>query len=639
MPGQWARLSNISEDGKWLRTETFRLGSKEVVRTKGASAGRALEAYRKVRKSHPELVAQLDIMSQPASNVDSVILSWVIEGQASEHPCSMWQRDCFSSVFADSAVQSMAAAQQVSCLVAAKCTSKLQITDSDFAKQFKALVRKKLLALRHDFQHAQKNTSSVFKVGALEIVTSVPWAQQEMTAKNWQHQWVLRAAVRNGLLAWRPNPETGRLEEVCSQPWAKELGLSMGSRRIPPQWFQDRLKSLEPSGCPRKADWSLSDSAKTISDLQRWDYYNPEKDAQNDLEEGPELEGDLAEEIAANAENCLSLSLHPRLRRAALRQAAEEGFAEQRKTRQGNLKIRKVRQLLRDSMWSKLVKALREKVALSNRAEALRSIVPQAQGKKGSAKTSKPSATSIKDKPSAKSKLSKHLKPSAKTKPSLSKKAQKKQAQKAAADKQLKPKKGLAKPSDTTEEPPPLPPPSGPPPEFLTKEVLVSSEASGATLFGRQGTDSHYAEGKYHVVTSSGTFQVAQEHLSLVSSKPAVKPLEWPKWTSLSRKDCQRFLQTLFCYPEYTMPENNGDLSTTSVDFLPVTAKTNLSEDQQLWLGWQALRWAMQKKGLGLPEDELSVNTGPCWSATRSLLSRPQASRPSRRLRFSWILS
>ena len=135
----------------------------------------------------------------------------------------------------------MAAAQQVSCLVAATCT------DSDFAKQFKALVRKKLLALRHDFQHAQKNTSSVFKVGALEIVTSVAWAQQEMTAKNWQDQWVLRAAVRNGLLAWRPNPETGRLEEVCSQPWAKELGLSMGSRKIPPQWFQDRLKWLEPS--------------------------------------------------------------------------------------------------------------------------------------------------------------------------------------------------------------------------------------------------------------------------------------------------------------------------------------------------------------------------------------------------------
>ena len=216
--------------------------------------------------------------------------------------------------------------------------------------------------------------------------------------------------------------------------------------------------------------------------------------------------------LAANAENCLSLSLHPRLRRAALRQAAEEGFAEQRKTRQGNLKIRKVRQLLRDSVRSKLVKALREKVALSNRAEALRSIVPQAQGKKGSAKTSKPSATSkpsIKDKPSAKSKLSKHLKPSAKTKPSLSKKAQKKQAQKVAADKQLKPKKGLPKPSDTTEEPPPLPPPSGPPPEFLTKEVVVSSEASGAILFGRQGTASDKAQALFRWRKSTRAWSAA----------------------------------------------------------------------------------------------------------------------------------
>ena len=113
MPGQWARLSNISEDGKSLRTETFRIGSKEVVHTKGASAGRALEAYRKVRKSHPELVAQLDIMSQPASNVDSVILSWAIEGQASEHPCSMCQRDCFSSVFADSAVHGCSSASEL----------------------------------------------------------------------------------------------------------------------------------------------------------------------------------------------------------------------------------------------------------------------------------------------------------------------------------------------------------------------------------------------------------------------------------------------------------------------------------------------------------------------------------------------
>ena len=59
---------------------------------------------------------------------------------------------------------------------------KLQIVDSDFAKQFKALVRKKLLAFRREFQRAQKNTSSAFKAGALKIV------RQEMAAKNWQDQ-------------------------------------------------------------------------------------------------------------------------------------------------------------------------------------------------------------------------------------------------------------------------------------------------------------------------------------------------------------------------------------------------------------------------------------------------------------------
>ena len=167
VPGQWARLSNISADGKWLRTESFKIGAKEIVHSH-----KILEAYRKVRASHPELVAQLDIMSQPAANVDSVILSWCIEKQATEHPCSLWQRDCFSSVFSESATKAMALAQQVSCLVAAKCISKLQITDSDFAKQFKSLVRKKLIELRHDFQHKPQalGQDAVFRVGALQIV-------------------------------------------------------------------------------------------------------------------------------------------------------------------------------------------------------------------------------------------------------------------------------------------------------------------------------------------------------------------------------------------------------------------------------------------------------------------------------------
>ena len=76
--------------------------------------------------------------------MDSVVLSWSIQAQA-----SMWMTDCFSSVFSDSATESMALANQLSCLVA---ENKLQITDTDFAKQFKALARNKLIELRNQWQ-------------------------------------------------------------------------------------------------------------------------------------------------------------------------------------------------------------------------------------------------------------------------------------------------------------------------------------------------------------------------------------------------------------------------------------------------------------------------------------------------------
>ena len=83
-------------------------------------------------------MSKIELMQQPAANVDSVILSWSSEAQAEQCPASLWQRDCFSSAFSDTATKPMALANQISCLVAEKCTSKLQITDTDFSKQFKA---------------------------------------------------------------------------------------------------------------------------------------------------------------------------------------------------------------------------------------------------------------------------------------------------------------------------------------------------------------------------------------------------------------------------------------------------------------------------------------------------------------------
>ena len=161
VPGQWARLSSISASGTWLKTESFSVGDTVITHTQGHSVGRILEAYRKLRASHPDLMSQLEIMSQPASNVDSVILAWCIEAQAEQ-----WQRDCFSSVFSDTAAQSMYVANQLSCLVAEKCTSKLQLTDTDFSKQFKAQFRQKLGELRSQWQELRKDSDELWKVAA-----------------------------------------------------------------------------------------------------------------------------------------------------------------------------------------------------------------------------------------------------------------------------------------------------------------------------------------------------------------------------------------------------------------------------------------------------------------------------------------
>ena len=609
VPGQWARLSNISADGKWLNTERFKIGAKEFVHSQGASVGRILEAYRKVRASHPELVAQLDIMSQPAANVDSVILSWCIEKQATEHSCSLWQRDCFSSVFSQSATKAMALAQQISCLVAAKCTSKLQITDSDFAKQFKSLVRKKLIELRHDFQHQPQphGKDPVFRVGALEIVKAVVSAQQAMSEKNDEDQWVLRAAVRNGILAWRPNPDKGCLEEVTTQPWCAEMDLSMGSKRIPAEWLRDRLRWLTENKVPRKPDWSLSDSAKNISDLLRWDYYNPLEDSQNDNPEGLDLEGDLAEELALEADNSLALRLHPSLRRQAMRRAAEEGFQEERFKLKVRSKERLKRQKLRTQLRQGFVKAVKERLSNTSRQDVLSGLVPQTAGKPGAKAQPKaePGKPSLKLKPSLKKKKSLKEKPSAKKK-----KADKK-AQKALADKELSKHKKAAKKSAAAkkkakpEAPPPLPPPAEKPEEaeFLNQQVVVSSEAAGALSFGRQGLATAFSKGKYHVATGNGSFSVSQEFLSLMSSKPKTAIYAWPKWNQLSKADTQSFLKNLFVWPEPRMLD-----WTNSHEFVPVTEETMLLEDQQLWLGWQLLRWSLSKMGHGVPEDSLSLN-------------------------------
>ena len=85
-----ARLHNISAEGTWIKDEVFEYAGQVIRRQAGQSAGRVLESFRKVRDTKPELLEHLEVYSQPAAVVDSIIQKWMLELQAAEFPCSLW---------------------------------------------------------------------------------------------------------------------------------------------------------------------------------------------------------------------------------------------------------------------------------------------------------------------------------------------------------------------------------------------------------------------------------------------------------------------------------------------------------------------------------------------------------------------
>ena len=99
-----------------------------------------MESFRKVRDAKPELLQYLEVYSQPAAVVDSIIQKWMLELQAAEFPCSLWVRDMLAATVADQALFAMALSQQMGSFIAGGCTPLLQVTDTDFSFSFKCSI-------------------------------------------------------------------------------------------------------------------------------------------------------------------------------------------------------------------------------------------------------------------------------------------------------------------------------------------------------------------------------------------------------------------------------------------------------------------------------------------------------------------
>ena len=387
-----------------------------------------------LRKQFPKEFEEVEIMTQPSSNCDGVLLAWIVEEQCEEEICSLWIRDCFSAVFQEQVVQRQFTGCQASAQILGKMTQQLQLTDTDFAKSFKASFRKQL----EEQRLAAKKGGTEYKIGYKEIILATVGAQRDAVQRQVDKDWIVGGSVRNGLIAFKASPEEGKLVPFLDESWAKERGLAQGSKRIPNSWLELRFSWVK-DGIPLPADFALSCSATQVADLIEWSYKNPSaEDEDGDADGGGDTldisnEDEIATELQVPLWNSLFLRMSPDLRRAHIRRKAQQdSWQELVKLAIAKAKMKAARQAARKAALRLSFAEIRNKLAKMSKREAMADIVPVAQAKAKAKGKLKPSA---KLKPSLVLKASCKAKPSVKEKGSLVKKELAKNSKKSAKDK------------------------------------------------------------------------------------------------------------------------------------------------------------------------------------------------------------
>ena len=175
--GTHARLKNISDDHKWIKTEKFKVGLKEKVHYAGDSAGNTMYNLVELRKQKPSLFEGLDIMQQPAAYVDEIIHAWALEHLSESFPCSLWQRDALATHCSEAAAKSCFWSQCLQCLIGGKMTAVMQLCDTDFSFLLKKSIRNRIANSTGSSgdQHPTPSQSRVFHWEYTLSTISINW--------------------------------------------------------------------------------------------------------------------------------------------------------------------------------------------------------------------------------------------------------------------------------------------------------------------------------------------------------------------------------------------------------------------------------------------------------------------------------
>ena len=421
-PGSHASLDQVDDDGKYINDVKFQVGDKITTHQKGSKC-RVLQWAVKMRKDHPDLMSKIDIMTQPASNCDAIVLSWIVQQQINREPASLFIRDCFSASFADEVRSVQFLGNQVPAEILGKLTQRLQVTDTDYARSFKSRFRHQLDEYRRDHRNSsQGKAGKKYQVGYYDIIRGVVAAEDELRNQNHQNSWVLSATIRNGLLVHLPVPSKGIMVPIADQEWASQF-TKAGSTRIQSDWLEHRLSWLK-DGVPIQPDFNLSGRIKSAEDLIAWSYHGDD-DGKDQLEDGKDqheegkievqeassgildISDDVDEEMLMPASNSLFLQISPHLRKQHQWNKRRASYQELLESAKAKIMKTEDRAQKRDKLRSYARRMLKDKIKIMSRKEAISEIMPVAKRKasaKGSGKGKKLSSLlkeSMKKKPSA----------------------------------------------------------------------------------------------------------------------------------------------------------------------------------------------------------------------------------------------
>ena len=447
-------------------------------------------------------------------------------------------------------------------------------------------------------------------------------AEDELRNQNHQNSWVLAATIRNGILAYLPDPSKGILVPIADQEWASQF--KAGSKRIPSDWLEHRLSWVK-DGVPIKPDFNLSARIKAAEDLIQWSYHGDQgdedfeklEDQEKDQEKGKiededqktsdsiiDIPDDIDEEMLIPASNSLFLQISPHLRKQHQwnkRKASYQEIVESAK-----IKIQKAEdraQKRRDQLRTFARKMLKDKLKSMSRSEAISEIMPIAKRKASAKGTGKGKVK----------KLSSMLKKSMqkKDKPSTIKKNQKKNKEKTAADKIIpalanekkkedqkklqdeKDKKKEDQKDDESWKQDLIKSEDATPGIIsaladLPKNVRVISEAAGKINYGKEGKCTSISKDLVcTIITLSGTAFAPADHVMPVS--PSWKPIHWKQFKQLARLDKQEILESAG-YIIKPFLDYDKEMEST-----PPAADIELS-DTNIMLSWGLIKWNYQVK-------------------------------------------